>query len=65
MSPFTVSIIGTASNKGNQVLTPKLFDQMVNRAKSVIINDFGLLQHDVILVSGGAAWSDHVAVELY
>ena len=65
MTSETVSIIGTAGGKETGVLTPKLFDQMVDRARFIITKDWGLDPENVILVSGGAAWSDHVAVELY
>jgi len=65
MALSTVSIIGTAGGKEGGVLTSGLFNQMVHRARSIIIKDFQLIPENVILVSGGAAWSDHVAVELY
>lgn len=57
-----VAIIGTAGRKEDG---PKMglgvFNRMVAKASEVIdqIND------DIILVSGGAAWADHVAVKLF
>ena len=65
MAFSTVSIIGTAGGKETGALTSTLFERMVDRARSIITKDFGLNPENVILVSGGAAWSDHVAVELY
>jgi hypothetical protein len=46
------------------VLTKKLFDAMVAAARNIITEQFGLALGSVLLVSGGAAWADHVAVAL-
>ncbi len=56
-----VAIIGTAG-RGVATMTKQLFDSMVIEAKSVI-NSLALTE--VELISGGAAWSDHVAVALF
>lgn len=56
----TVSIIGTAGRDKTKVYTSELFDKMVYSAK-YILRDL----KDITLVSGGAAWADHVAVKLY
>ncbi|MDD4930715.1 MAG: hypothetical protein PHG66_00995 [Candidatus Colwellbacteria bacterium] len=63
-----VAVIGTAGGKKdpmNEKLDEDLFRKMVISADKTIMNEFGLDSRGVILVSGGAAWSDHVAVELY
>ena len=51
-----ISIIGTA--RGDYV--PELFDKMITTAKYMLSN-----LKDITLISGGAAWADHVAVRLY
>lgn len=61
-----VAIIGTSGRDGaaSKRLTSELFDRMVAACHERIIE-----QHpdvaQVCLVSGGAAWADHVAVELF
>ena len=59
--PITVSIIGPAHNvhRGYDA-----YKQMVENVHKCIIS-LGLNPQEVTLVSGGAAWSDHVAVSLY
>jgi len=54
-----VAIIGTAGRgKAGKQLSAPLFDRMVQRARE-------LVPGPVRLVSGGAAWADHVAVVLF
>lgn len=51
-------IIGTAGRTNRELLTPKVWSNMVAIAKEKVPkNSTG--------VSGGAAWADHLAVELY
>lgn len=61
----TVSIIGTAGRTLKNKLTKELFFKMCHKAYDIIVNDFKLDPYSVTLVSGGAAWSDHVAIKLY
>lgn len=63
----SVAVIGTAGGKkdSDEKLDAEIFQKMVDVADKAIMNEFGLDSRGVILVSGGAAWSDHVAVELY
>lgn len=64
----SVAVIGTAGgskDSNSDKLSKEIFQEMVSFADKTIMNDFGLDSRGVILVSGGAAWSDHVAVELY
>jgi hypothetical protein len=62
----TVSVIGTAGGKESaNMLTVALYTAMIRRAESIITEEFKLDPASVTLVSGGAAFSDHVAVELY
>lgn len=61
-----VGIIGTAGRQGlDQQLNPLLFEKMVAEAHRIITKDWKLSPADVKLVSGGAAWADHVAVRLF
>lgn len=55
-----VSIIGTAGRDKTKVFSKELFNKMVAAAKYILAN-----LTDVTLVSGGAAWADHVAVKLF
>lgn len=57
---MSIAIIG-CSGRDNEFTDPSMFDRMVDRAWS-IIEEFKLPAFR--LVSGGAAWSDHVAVAL-
>lgn len=63
----TVAIIGTANRKKELLskMSVELYEKMVKRAHKTIVNDLNLDMSNVILVSGGAAWSDHVAVSLF
>jgi predicted Rossmann fold nucleotide-binding protein DprA/Smf involved in DNA uptake len=62
-----VGIIGTAGRKeAASRMTAELFSAMVLRAEHTIQHVWKLPSFaDVVLVSGGAAWSDHVAVALF
>lgn len=56
----TVSIIGTAG-RSYRSPTSEMYHKMILSAISYL----RAISGDIILVSGGAAWSDHVAVHLY
>lgn len=62
----TVAIVGSAGrgDDGNK-LTKDLFDKMSATAEEIIVSAFWLNPADVVLVSGGAAFADHVAVRLF
>lgn len=67
MSTTTVSIIGSSGRNNDpntHKFTPTVFDAMVSTAKS-IIEELEVPKDCITLVSGGAPWSDHVAVALY
>lgn len=62
----TISIIGTAGRQGaERHLNKTVFSKMVAAAERIITEDWKLDPSQVELVSGGAAWSDHVAVRLW
>ena len=56
----TVSIIGTSGRK--ESLNLELYKKMILSTKTFLEN---LNLDYIILVSGGAAWSDHIAVTLF
>jgi len=62
-----VSIIGTAGRhaRDTAILNKSTFDLMIQRAEEIIRHVFHLEPQNTILVSGGSAWADHVAVQLY
>ena len=62
---ITVSIIGTAGRSLKYKLTKELFFKMCHSAFNIITDEFKLNPNNVCLVSGGAAWSDHIAIKLY
>lgn len=55
-----IAIIGSAGRDNLQTYSAELFEKMVEAAKYMMRN-----LTDITLVSGGAALSDHVAVQLY
>lgn len=59
-----IGVIGTAGRDNHHPMTNELFTRMVAKCEEIIktISDE---KHPLCLVSGGAAWSDHVAVELF
>jgi hypothetical protein len=62
----TVAVIGTAGGRGGAARLNKFtFDAMCVDAERVISGVLGLDARSVCLVSGGAAWADHVAVRLF
>lgn len=65
-SPIHVAIIGTAC-RGEDAgkIDGALFGRMVNAAMDVIDEEWKLPRPRVVLVSGGAAGADHVAVCLW
>ncbi|KYQ88794.1 hypothetical protein DLAC_10591 [Tieghemostelium lacteum] len=62
----TISIIGTAGRNKRNPLLISHFEYMCNKVKS-FISQHELLSKskEITLVSGGAAWADQIAVELY
>ncbi len=63
-STAVVSVIGCAGRRSDAIrMTFGLYNRMVDRCRQVIS---GLIEPGgVHLVSGGAAWSDHIAVTLF
>ncbi|CAH6419741.1 Hypothetical protein HVR_LOCUS818 [uncultured virus] len=55
-----IAVIGTAGRDKSQTYTADLFNRMVVAAKYIMRN-----LTNITLISGGAAWADHVAVQLF
>jgi hypothetical protein len=64
---INVAIIGTAGRDKtvSKEMTSELFTKMIKKSKDIIENTFHLDPSTVILVSGGAAWSDHIVIKLF
>lgn len=61
-----VAIIGTAGRDEHAPqLTAKLYHKMKELCDGIICMIFELDPNNVVLISGGAAWSDHIAVDLF
>jgi hypothetical protein len=62
-----LAVIGSSgrSSPENKLLSPIHFEFAKKAVLSYIINDLKLRPFDIILVSGGSSWMDHVAVSLY
>src|SRR3990167_2442724 len=58
-----ISVIGTAGRKPDN-LTKELFNKMIDRCREEI-DSLGYEHEDITLISGGAAWADHLAVTLW
>jgi hypothetical protein len=61
-----VAVIGTAGQRGDATrLSREVFDKMCARAAAIVLDEWKLPPANLTLVSGGSAWSDHVAVHLF
>lgn len=59
-----VSIIGTASEKGGK-LSKRKWRKMIKECEKYITENITDDWSNIKLISGGAAWCDHIAVYLY
>lgn len=62
---ITVSVIGTSGRNTMDKLNAELYEKMITMTKDIIDNTFKLDPKNIILISGGAAWCDHIAVSLF
>lgn len=62
---ITVAIIGTAGRDKNDKYDLIVYNKMINKCKEIIEHDFKLKPENILLVSGGASFSDHLVVDLY
>lgn len=61
-----IGIIGTAGRKDDgPKMSSELFEKMFEHITNYITEELGYNLSEVELVSGGAAWADHLAVVLY
>ena len=60
-----LAIIGTAGRSKAEELTKELFVKMVEKTKEIVEQVFKLDPKKITLVSGGAAWCDHIVIDLY
>ena len=64
--PITVSIIGSAGRGCDfSKMDGMMYRAMKKKCKYIIEEEWKLKPSQVHLVSGGSAWSDHVAVDLF
>lgn len=66
-SLVTVAIVGTSGREPEDAkrLTREVYRAMCKEAERVIRDEWKLAPSAVRLVSGGSAWADHVAVDLF
>lgn len=65
-SVTSIAIIGTAGRKADEhKLTKEIWNKMIVKAEDIITKEWEFRWSEVALVSGGAAYSDHVAVVLF
>lgn len=62
-----LAIIGTSGrhNSELQVLTTKHMEFMMEKTYEYIETVMNTTPENIILVSGGSAWADHIAIQLY
>jgi hypothetical protein len=65
MLPCQLAVIGTCGRENKERVTKDLFDLMCQTVESHVKNRLKQSWSNITLVSGGAAFSDHVAVCLY
>jgi hypothetical protein len=62
----SISLIGTAGRRDDlEKLNVEIYNRAIDKVKEVIVKHFKLSLEDVHLISGGAAWIDHIAVALF
>lgn len=61
----TIAIIGPSGRYDTEFLTANVYQKMIAKTKKIITEKLKMNPNDVELISGGAAWSDHVAVKLF
>lgn len=65
-STVTISIIGSAGRKNDaNIVSLDLYNKLLSKAEQIITEEFKLNWQDITLVSGGAAFCDHLAVSLF
>lgn len=66
-TPVKLAIIGVSgrTHSDKKKLEAKHMTWATSRVREYIDNILGIPDSDIILVSGGSAWMDHVAVQLY
>jgi|688.fasta_scaffold1071164_1 hypothetical protein len=66
MSDIKVSIIGSAGRKEDaNFITKELYEKLLEKVEYVILTEWKLDYKNITLVSGGAAFCDHLAVSLF
>lgn len=63
---ITVAIIGTAGRKLDiYKMNSEIYNKMIEKTKEIIEKIFRLDPIKIKLISGGAAWSDHIVIDLF